>query len=76
MMNKIVLSKEQEEFLRKHYPTDAQCDVADYLHVSPPVVRRIAQEMGFKKSADYDIRRYHNHIVKGYKHERYRNYVR
>lgn len=72
--SKIVLSEEQEEYLRKHYPTDAQCDIAEYLCVSPPVVRRIAAEFGLKRSASYDVRNFHNRYVKSYTSERYRNF--
>lgn len=74
-MQKIVLTTEQERYLREHFPTEAACDIAEHLHISDTTVRNIAREMGLKKSESFDPRRFHNHIVKTYKHERYRNFV-
>lgn len=71
MVPKIVFTKDQEAYLREHYPTDAQCDIAIHLGVSAPVVHRIAMEMGLKKADGWSKKQYQNHMVKTYKHERY-----
>ena len=71
---KIVLDEDQERYLREHYPVDSQRDIADWLHISPPTVRRLAMELGLEKSKNYDRRRYFFRYVRNYKDERYRNY--
>lgn len=73
---KIVLTPEQMDYLREHYPTEPQCDIAEKFHVSPPIIRRIAQEMGLKKVEGWGTRQYCNRLVKTYTHERYSNFQR
>lgn len=63
-MYKIEFTSEQLQYIRDHYPTEAACDIADVLHVSPPVVTRIARDMGLEKSSEWDKRRYYGRYVK------------
>lgn len=63
-MYKIEFTSEQLEYIRDHYPTEAACDIADVLHVSPPVVTRIARDMGLEKSSEWDKRSYYGRYVK------------
>lgn len=73
---KYIFTKEQEDYMRAHYPTEATCDIAERFRVSPPVVKRKAEEMGLVKSESYDQRNFHNRWVKTYKDIRYSNFVR
>lgn len=63
-MYKIEFTSEQLQYIRDHYPTEPACDIADVLHVSPPVVTRIARDMGLEKSSEWDKRRYYGRYVK------------
>ena len=71
---KTVLTREQEEYLRLHYPTDPAVDIAEHFRISPPVVQRIAKEMGLKKAEGWRASQYNNRLVKNYTSERYKNY--
>lgn len=61
-------------YLREHYADTACCDIADVLGVSATLLNKKARELGLKKSADFH-HRMHSRFVRGYKHERYKNYV-
>jgi len=63
-MYKIEFTSEQIAYIREHFPTEAACDIADVLHVSPPVVSRIARDMGLEKSSEWDKRSYYGRYVK------------
>ena len=63
-MYKIEFTSEQLQYIRDHYPTEAACDIADHLRVSPPVITRIARDMGLEKSSEWDKRRYYGRYVK------------
>ena len=69
---RIEFSVDQESYLREHYPVDALCDIADYFHVSPPVIKKKVNEMGLKKSEAWSASLYRNRIVKHYTHDRYK----
>ena len=75
MSNKIIFTEVQLDYIREHYPHDAQCDIADYLGVSPGVIRATANRLGLKKSSDWSPLKYRNRIVKTYKNGWYRKEV-
>ena len=74
--HKFEFTEEELQYIRDHYPTDAQCEIAEHFHVSPPVIHRVALELGLKKADGHNRKQYYYHIVKNYKHERYANIVR
>ena len=62
-----VWSEEELVYLREHYPFESMGDIADALKISPVMVRRKVLELGLKKSADYDPRKYYCRYVRSYK---------
>ena len=61
-------------YLRDHYADMSCSDMADVLGMSAPLLSKKAKELGLKKSADFN-HRMQARFVRGYKHERYKNYV-
>ena len=61
-------------YLRVHYADTACCDIADVLGVNASLLSKKAKELGLKKSPDF-YHRMQARFVRGYKHERYKNYV-
>lgn len=74
MFIKHIWTKEEEEYLRLHYPTEALCDLADHFGVAPGTVKAKVDKMGIKKSADFNPRQFQHRWVKNYVHGR--NYGR
>lgn len=60
-------TKEQVDYLKKHYPDDSTSDVAFHIGFSPDTIVRKAQMLGLRKSKDYDTRRFYRRYVKDYK---------
>lgn len=61
-------SAEEERYLREHYPTESQCDIADYLGVSPGVVLKKVRELGLKKDSSWDRNAYNKRYTRNYVH--------
>lgn len=59
-------TKEETDYLVFHFPNECGRDIADHLGVSSTLVCRRAKELGLKKSAGYDRRRYNKRYVRDY----------
>lgn len=55
-------------YLRDHFPTEAGCDIAEHLGISPTSVCIKAKELGLRKSKEFSRNAYSGRYVNGYKH--------
>lgn len=65
-MKKIVFNKEQEDYVKEHFPNECASDIAEYLGVSSPVIFRIARELGLKKADGWNRNSYCHRYVNNY----------
>lgn len=65
-----IWTKEEEDYIRLHYPTEALIDISDHLHISPATIKEHAVLMGVKKADNYDPRQFQHRYVKNYVHEK------
>lgn len=65
---RITFTDDELSYIREHYPTDAQCDIAQYLGVSPSIVARTARELGLKKEPGWSTVKFMGRYVRNYTH--------
>ena len=59
---------EKDAYLKEHWPDDAGCDIAEALGTCYGTVKKRADELGLRKSKDYNTYKFHNRWCKDYKH--------
>ena len=59
-------SEDQVAYLREHYADEPTCDIAEYLGTSPGTVKRMAEELGLKKSDSFNRYGYAGRLVRNY----------
>ena len=59
-------TKEEDDFIREHYPNEPALDVAEKIGVSYPSLLRRVKVLGVRKSESYSARDYHHRYVRNY----------
>ena len=76
----IVWTEEDLEYLCEHWADCSLASISDYLVMAPGTVKRKADELGLKKSPDFNAAKLRYNFVKRYKNggykERYENYMK
>ena len=62
-------------YLRANYADMPCCDMKEVLGLNESTISKKARELGLQKSRDF-YSRMQSRIVRGYKNERYKNYVK